>query len=202
MQLKYVVFAPKLFEDLFAEAKQLLMQQDYRIQWSDEDHRSFAIGVLPGYTKRNLPSTIFSERDIEQYLLSVICRPVLSICKAVNKKDFGKHAVDMGYPFISSSVQDTKANAVVPDFILVKEGKYPEHVITAVIEAKSENVIRISSAGDSNSSRPAAQRANVLTELQSVEVPLGYAMSFKWPETTKDGDNDECTRILVQVGVN
>ena len=91
---------------------------------------------------------------------------------------------------------------VIPDFIVIEDGYYPDHSIRVIVEAKSENVIK---EGPKKVS-PQDQRASVMSDVNNVfsvlqpvqdHFPEDHAVHFRWPENTSNVNAQ--TRLLIQV---
>ncbi|KAJ3556364.1 hypothetical protein NM688_g2068 [Phlebia brevispora] len=221
-RLVRIVYAPNMLKSLIQEARRLL--SDMRID-VNQVVSDFIAAVSPWHTSVGLADIVYSEKDVESWVMRVMLAPSLNVGVAFRLERIPllqyRVVLRAGMrpaarsPFVSSA----PSRGSIPDGIVVDVDK----TVRATIEVKTHNVIMEKKKDTS------ALRANILTyedRQNHIFAPLmkyhqlngkrkpGFAIKFKWPSADeltslsskqdKDDDNendteDTQTRILVQM---
>lgn len=142
--LRCIVYAPDMFHDILAEAREVLSTPAMTINWENIAHRNWASGILPYYTGRRRATKVHSEKDIELAVFTMVFQPVVNVALAVIA---GRIPTDLhippGSPYLSSAVQNPQKGAVNPDLLLIwGPGQHPKEDIKMRGEMKSRNVVQ------------------------------------------------------------
>ncbi|GBE89701.1 hypothetical protein SCP_1700250 [Sparassis crispa] len=178
-QLEKIVYVPTLVTCLRDRAVEKL--QNLHINWDEDDDILSVTSFHPYTTARNLPRTIWSEKDIEHWTHAVLFRPAVAAVRAVMLQDI-KHDFDKVHPYVSSSSDID----VIPDgmFVLSEEDSIP--TIGVVIENKTPSMWEEGMDYSKLEWPEGSER----------DIPAGTAMRFYWP--TKIIGNREQDRVIVQ----
>lgn len=186
-RLSKIICVPGLVNQFSEHVANLL--RSVPIDWQEPAHRNFATHVIPWHTARGLPEVIFSEKDSEDYVTTVLLRPAMAIVHAVARQAI-RAGHDDKYPFVSSAAATRDADGqrdVIPDVILVKswETDPRSFKIGMTVEVKSHGALPI---GD----------RNPLSRLQR-DFPgqIPRAIKFNWPTKPFVGSKDE--NMMIQV---
>lgn len=188
-QMTSIVFAQDMLLPLFNIASRTI--STYKLDWKDHQYRDFASSVHPYLTQNGLPPVIQSEKDSEDWVLSMLVRPAVNAHLAHLSDAVPIYRApaavpeDCGY-YVSSS---DGTGGVVPD-ALIMDGVTP----LATIEVKTHNVI---SHGKRDIFFPFQ---TVHTDATTGTKCPGRAIKFIWPEEVSDITDKE-SRILLQVRV-
>ncbi|KAH9922153.1 hypothetical protein B0H21DRAFT_766278 [Amylocystis lapponica] len=188
-RLANVVYFPGMVKQLRDDAS--VMLQGLSIDWSEVKHRDIACQLLPYNTSRNLPTSIRTEKDVEDWTRTTLFRPALTAIKAVLRGQLN-HDFRQTYPNLSSASHD----AVIPDAVLFSEiGLETKAVL--VIENKTPLVLQTGSLMNDE---------HIFMSImdEKSNVPPGLAMKFNWPASandiraTADRENVQM-KVLIQV---
>lgn len=172
----------------------------FRLDFQYLLHTDFAVAVSPWHTSVGLTDVVFSEKDVEDWVVRVILVPALHVVLALRQESipvlqrgvgsFLNRTAEERGPYISSAPQED----VIPDAIVVDIGKK----IKATVEVKPQNVL-------DQGSRPGTVKGEmILSPLLQMHMDAnkkslpGQAIKFNWPSPDEKSP-DVQTRILVQV---
>ncbi|KAJ3552973.1 hypothetical protein NM688_g3868 [Phlebia brevispora] len=138
-QLLRIVYVRDTFEDILAELKPQLESEELTIDWSNPQHRDWALQIFPFMTRRGLAKRIRSEKDVELRVWTSIFNPALTAVLAVRLGKIPLLSDDSMDPYLGSAIQ--KKTGAIPDFLLV-DGIHPNEDIPLRGEIKCQHVLK------------------------------------------------------------
>ncbi|KAJ3559749.1 hypothetical protein NM688_g150 [Phlebia brevispora] len=175
------------------------------LDWTDEVHRDFVGSVSPWHTTSNLPPSINSEKDVEDWGTYATLAPAARLLDSIihnavrPRPSNTAQVLPVHKPNVTSSDGE---DGVIPDSIVIDE----KGDIMAVVEFKSESVFDLVGTGG----LPIFDLIAGYHKINGVER-RGRAMKFLWPKVTAtkvkgdktkfsvDEEPDIQTKLLIQV---
>ena len=184
-RLSKIIYVPDLVDQFAEHVADLL--RFISVDLENPIHRDFANHVIPWHTARGLPEVIFSEKDSEDYVTTVLLRPALAVVHAVARQGI-RAGHDDQYPFVSSAAATRGAGGqrdVIPDVTLIisEDTHSRSYNIGMTIEVKSHGAL--------------PEEGNPLSRLQRKFPEAARAIKFNWPTKVYASSKDE--NMIMQV---
>ncbi|TFY83792.1 hypothetical protein EWM64_g211 [Hericium alpestre] len=180
--LQRIVYVPNLVEQLRDPVVDLL--KTVPVDLSDPAHVEFIQRVHPAYTSRDLPPIVYSEHDSEDWVMAVLCRPILATLQALAGGQIPSTSL-VRNPFLASAPGG--ADRVIADGRFVSGGQYPKEKVRGCLEIKASPVIPLD-----NSPLERLQTEHV----KGGSIVKGSAVKFNWPKTDS---SSKATKIIMQL---